>query len=131
MNLRLTFCTLLCVVILARGGEPSRTLTREQRELRMADNSIMASLAVSRSPKGRYLFAENRVACLGGDKAELGLALIGARSTRASLAATGAILQRFTGNITHTARSVLQLFLFGLFFDFGPGIFQRYGPVKH
>ena len=75
------------MVIFTWGDEQPKTLTREQRELKMADDSIAASLAVSRSPKGRYLCAENRVACLGGDKAELGLALIGARSTKASLAA--------------------------------------------
>jgi Immunity protein 57 len=83
---RVTILVLLCSVILALGGDESGT-TREQRELKMADESIRASLAVSRSPKGRYLCSESRIACLGADKAELGLALVGARSTKASLAA--------------------------------------------
>jgi hypothetical protein len=59
----------------------------------MADDSIMASLVVSASPKGRYICAENRTACLGGDKAELGLDLIGARSTGASLAALADVIR--------------------------------------
>jgi Immunity protein 57 len=72
---------------LALGADKPSTPTREQREIKMADDSIRASLAVSRSPKGRYLCAENHLACLGGDKAELGLALIGARPTKVSAAA--------------------------------------------
>jgi hypothetical protein len=81
----------LTLIALATGE--SNTPTREQRELKMADDSIMASLAVSASPKGRYICAENRVACLGGDKAELGLALIGARSTPFSLAALADVVR--------------------------------------
>jgi hypothetical protein len=87
MKLRPIFLALLCTVILAWAAEESATPTREQRELKMADDSIRASLAVSASPKGRYLCSENRIACLGADKAELGLALIGSRSTKASLTA--------------------------------------------
>jgi hypothetical protein len=79
--------TLVFMVLLACGVPEAGAQSREKRELKMADDSIMASLAISASPKGRYLCAENRIACLGGDKAELGLALIGARSTRPSLAA--------------------------------------------
>src|SRR5438445_10678058 len=93
MNLRQSFYCLFCVALLAWSTEASKTPTREQRELKMADDSIMAALAVSRRPTGRYLCAENRVACLGGDKAELGLALIGARSTRASLAALADVVR--------------------------------------
>lgn len=82
-----TLLALTCLSLLAWGSGDPGAPTREQRELKMADDSVMASLAVSASPKGRYLCAENRTACLGGDKAELGLALIGARSTGPSLAA--------------------------------------------
>jgi len=86
MKLRPGFLVLLYAVILAWGAEQSATPGREQRELKMADDSIRSSLAVSRSPKGRYLCSEKRIACLGADKAELGLALVGARSTKSSLA---------------------------------------------
>ena len=76
--------TLVFIGSLALGADKPAAPTREERELKMADDSIRASLAVSRSPKGRYLCAENHLACLGGDKAELGLALIGARSSGSS-----------------------------------------------
>ncbi len=79
--------TLVFIGSLALGADKPAAPTREERELKMADDSIRASLAVSRSPKGRYLCAENHLACLGGDKAELGLALIGARSSGSSAAA--------------------------------------------
>lgn len=85
-KVRWRFLILIGTVFLAWGAEESATPTREQRELKMADDSIRASLAVSRSPKGRYLCTESRIACLGADKAELGLALIGARSSKSSLA---------------------------------------------
>jgi|ERR1700683_1529297 hypothetical protein len=83
----------VCLVLLAWGAGGPSVPTREQRELKMADDSIMASLVVSASPKGRYICAENRTACLGGDKAELGLDLIGARSTGASLAALADVIR--------------------------------------
>jgi hypothetical protein len=87
------FLTLASLALLAWGAAEVSTPTREQRELKMADDSIMASLAISVSPKGRYLCAESRVACLGADKAELGLALIGARSTSSSLAALADVVR--------------------------------------
>lgn len=61
--------------------------TREQRELAMADKSILGELAVSASPRGRALCISDPLACVGGNKAELGLALIGARGTSTSVAA--------------------------------------------
>jgi hypothetical protein len=85
--------TFLFLALLAWSAAEVSAPTREQRELKMADDSIMASLAVAASPKGRYLCAESRTACLGGDKAELGLALIGARSTRWSLAALADVVR--------------------------------------
>ncbi len=86
--------TCFALIVLATGA--SNAPTREERELKMADDSIMASLAVSESPKGRYLCAESKVACLGADKAELGLALIGARSTPSSLAALANVVRYHT-----------------------------------
>jgi hypothetical protein len=59
--------------------------TREQRELRMAEKSVLASIAVFMSPKGHDLCSKEPLACVGSDKAELGLALIGARKSPESL----------------------------------------------
>ena len=59
--------------------------TREQRELKMAEKSVLSSIAVFGSPKGRELCAREPLACAGADKAELGLALIGARNSGPSV----------------------------------------------
>jgi immunity protein 57 of polymorphic toxin system len=61
-----------------------QSVSRERRELKMADQAILATIAVSSSPKGRHLCSENELACVGPSKAELGLSLIGARQTKAS-----------------------------------------------
>src|ERR1700693_336682 len=72
---------------------PSRAQTREQREIVMAEKSILSSITVSASPKGQFLCTSNPLACLGADKAELGLALIGARGTSVSLAALARLVR--------------------------------------
>ena len=59
----------------------------------MADQAILTSLAVSASPKGRYLCSKDDLSCAGPDRGDLGLALIGARSSRASSAALAALLR--------------------------------------
>lgn len=64
-----------------------QSISREDRELKMADQAILASIAVSSSPKGRQLCLQNDLACVGPDKAELGLDLIGDRQTKASRSA--------------------------------------------
>jgi hypothetical protein len=66
-------------LLLAASAEYS---SREQRELRMADQAILASLAVSSTPAGRKLCRENELACIGPSKAELGLSLIGRHTTK-------------------------------------------------
>jgi hypothetical protein len=62
-----------------------RVPNREHREIAMAEDSILTSLMVHRNPVSKYLCTENSYACLGADKAELGLSLIAARNTNASL----------------------------------------------
>lgn len=86
---------LACVCVSQEPKAGSAVETREVREIKMAEQSILASLAVSMSPKGRHLCTDDDLACLGADKAELGLALIGARRTPASLRSLAAVM-RFT-----------------------------------
>ena len=62
----------------------SQSISRQQRELKMGDQAVLASLAVARSPAGKKLCTENKLACVGPDKAELGLILIGLRGTKES-----------------------------------------------
>lgn len=74
--------------------------SRQQRELRMAEQAILASLAVSQSPAGKRLCIGNEIACVGPDKSELGLALIGARPTAESRSAlTGLLAYRLDGSV--------------------------------
>jgi hypothetical protein len=71
----------------------AQTMSREQRELRTAGQAILSTVAVLSSPQGRYLCAHNDLACVGPDKGELALALIGARRNSASSAALAAVLR--------------------------------------
>jgi hypothetical protein len=94
-----------CLFVILAGtfipnGVECQTVSRENRELRMADQAIIASIAVSKSPKGRRLCSEYKLACVGPDKAELGLALIGARDTSASrLALVNLLSYRLDGSV--------------------------------
>ena len=78
----------------------SQTESRESRELKMADQAVLASIAVAETPKGRTLCTTNELACTGPDKAELGVALIGARHTSASrLALINLLSYRLDGSV--------------------------------
>ena len=67
------------------------TPSREEREVKTAEQAIVASMVVSRSPKGRYRCTQDPLACVGPNQAELGLALLGARASRASLAGLASV----------------------------------------
>jgi Immunity protein 57 len=82
----LTLAACGAVLLLEASHAVFSAETREQRELAMAEKSIMGELAVSASPKGRALCTNDPLACVGANKAELGLALIGARGTSTSVA---------------------------------------------
>ncbi len=87
----------MILVIIAAGQSNSR----QERELRMADQAILASLAVSQSPAGKSLCLGNEIACVGPDKSELGLALIGARPTPESRSAlTNLLAYRLDGSVS-------------------------------
>jgi hypothetical protein len=95
---------LLVGVILVTTSK-SQPNSRQQRELRMANQAILASLSVSRSPAGKKLCVENKLACVGPDKAELGLTLIGARNTKESrLALTELLGYRLDGSVAEDYR---------------------------
>jgi hypothetical protein len=81
-----SFC-ITAVTLLFVLGVWAQSNSRQQRELKMADQAILASLAVSRSPAGKALCVKQELACVGPDKAELGLDLIGARPTKESRSA--------------------------------------------
>jgi len=51
--------------------------SREDRVLAIANDSILATLMVSNSENGRNLCIDNKLACVGGDRAELGILLFG------------------------------------------------------
>jgi hypothetical protein len=64
------------------------------RDIEGAEHSILASLVSHRSTDSKYLCAQNKYACTGVDKAELGLSLIGgSKSSRAPESLVG--LSRF------------------------------------
>ncbi len=81
------------IVIAASALGFSQEMKHEEREMRVAEQAILASLAVASSPQGRYLCRQNELACAGPDKGELGLAVIGARTNEASADALAALMR--------------------------------------
>src|SRR5690242_14531731 len=80
--------TWFLLLLFASAGTPcsaQRSSTREAREVQTAHAAVVASMVVARSPKGRYRCTQDPLACVGPNKAELGLALLGARVSRTSL----------------------------------------------
>ena len=55
--------------------------TRDERELDLAEYSILSSLIADSFVKTRYRCSQNDQACIGGNPAELGLALIASKSS--------------------------------------------------
>lgn len=53
---------------------------REDRVLALANGSILATLIVSNSENGRNVCNDNKLACVGGDRAELGILILGESS---------------------------------------------------
>ncbi|MGE5113323.1 MAG: Imm57 family immunity protein [Acidobacteriaceae bacterium] len=97
--------TIVAIMVLLISGGEAQSNSRQHRELKMADQAILASLAVSRAPAGKKLCAEQELACVGPDKAELGLDLIGARATKESrLALVNLLAYRLDGSIAEDYR---------------------------
>ena len=69
------------------------TTSSEKEDIRIAEQAILASLAVESSPKGRYLCSEKPMSCVGPSQGELGLAIVGARRSRASLKALAELVR--------------------------------------
>jgi hypothetical protein len=82
--------TALVLPLLTQAGTGA---PREKRETQMAEQAILASLVLHQSPAGAHLCSGNDIACLGPDKAELGLALIGARRSTVSDGALVSLLR--------------------------------------
>ena len=82
---KLTFCIIAFFFVTSLISVFAET--REQREVEMAEKSILGSIAVFATPAGHDLCAKVPIACVGANRAELALALIGARETRISGAA--------------------------------------------
>jgi hypothetical protein len=62
------------------GKEPSR----EEREVEMAEYSILSALAADSFVKTRYRCTQNEQACIGASPAELGLALLASKTSSTS-----------------------------------------------
>ena len=82
---KLTFCIIAFFFVTSLISVFAET--REQREVEMAEKSILGSIAVFATPAGHDLCAKVPIACVGANRAELALALIGARETPISGAA--------------------------------------------
>ena len=59
----------------------------EREDIGQAQRAILASLAIATSSSGARLCVQTPVACVGPDRLELGISLIAARNTNASLQA--------------------------------------------
>ena len=68
-------------------------ITRESREIHMAEHAILMSLMLSRNPASKYLCTENEYACLGVNQAELGLALIASKNSKLSIEKLAGLLR--------------------------------------
>ncbi|WP_338523646.1 Imm57 family immunity protein [Pseudomonas batumici] len=66
--------------------------SREMREIKMADDAVFWALVASVSEEGRIACSQNALAC-SGDRAELGLALLGGRKSPESLKAFASMLK--------------------------------------
>lgn len=53
---------------------------RDDDNIRMAEHAIMATLVVQSSQNGRYLCSRDKMACLGSNQADMGLAIIGGKN---------------------------------------------------
>jgi hypothetical protein len=62
-------------------------VTTEDDDIRVAETSLLTNLVVMQSTAGRSLCTDKPVACLGGDRGELAIALIAARNSPKSLQA--------------------------------------------
>jgi immunity protein 57 of polymorphic toxin system len=88
---RLSIWAILVLVMFSYAWASAET--REQREIQMAEKSILGSIAVGATPKGRDLCTTDALACVGANGAELALALIGARGTPPSVEALVRLLR--------------------------------------
>lgn len=75
----------LCGVQATYGQTVERKAERE--DIGQAQRAILASLAIATSSSGARLCVQTPVACVGPDRLELGVSLIAARNTNASLQA--------------------------------------------
>jgi hypothetical protein len=65
----------------------------EQEDIGQAQRAVLASLAIATSSSGARLCVLTPVACVGPDKLELGMSLIAARNTSASLQALASLVR--------------------------------------
>ncbi|QWP77212.1 hypothetical protein J5226_02055 [Lysobacter sp. K5869] len=95
------------------GGSPAAP--REVREIKMADQAVLETLALSVSPSTMYRCSKSAATCSGPNKASLGLALLAARNSKASLEALaqlvryqldGEISEDFTCHISEKGKAV-------------------------
>src|SRR5262249_34907395 len=115
MRMELNNC-ILAVLLAFCSPCFAQTESRETRELKMADQALISSLVVSHSTAGQSLCREDKLACVGPDKQELALALIGARNTKASREALARLLiYKLDGAVGE---------------DYGCYILQSAGPMK-
>lgn len=75
MNLRYF---LVVFSLLAVSGACGQESQRFGRDIAGAESAILGSLIVHRNAQSKYLCVENPYACVGPDRAELGLALLSA-----------------------------------------------------
>lgn len=78
---------------IAFSGSEWQKVTREDRELAMAEHTIIASLIIQTSPESRYLCAQNAYACIGKPDPYLALSLIAARNSISSLGVLANVLR--------------------------------------
>src|SRR5215469_13999718 len=59
----------------------------EREDINQGQRAVLASLAIATSSSGARLCVQTPVACVGPDRLELGMSLLAARNTNASLRA--------------------------------------------
>jgi hypothetical protein len=94
MSARFTLVVLIvCAVCFAESIAKTRTQNTEAADIRRGEQAVLTSLATAASPKSALLCVDKPIVCVGPEKWELGLSLLAARNTPASLRAVASLVR--------------------------------------
>ena len=90
---QLTLLMIGCVCCFFQGWAKSPVGKTETEDIARGEQAILTSLAAAASPKSALLCTERPIVCVGPEKWELGLSLLAARDTSASLRSLASLVR--------------------------------------